>query len=93
MSFPVRILESLSYNKPVIVTSMCDMGSLIDDCGLVANPRDPEDLARAIISLAEDSELYQRLSNNCATVLQKYQPNQTLETIYSVLKGVVDERD
>ena len=30
MAFPVRILEALSFEKPMIVTSMCDMGRLVD---------------------------------------------------------------
>ena len=91
MSFPVRILESLSYNIPVIVTSVCDMGSLVHDCGLEVDPRKPEDLAQAIVRLAEDMNLYNRLSSNCPTMLQKYETNRTLRTIYSVLIRTADE--
>jgi glycosyltransferase involved in cell wall biosynthesis len=92
MSFPVRILEALSFNKPLIVTSVCDMGHLIDGCALVVEPRNPEGLAYAIVRLVEDANLYQRLSGNCATVLQKYEPDRTLATIHTVLRRVAGER-
>ena len=88
MSFPLRILESLSYGRPVIVTDVCDMGSLVDGCGLVVDPTDPGTLAKAIVTLAEDSSLYHRLSHNCATVLQRYDSTKTLETVHSVLERV-----
>jgi glycosyltransferase involved in cell wall biosynthesis len=90
MSFPVRILEALSFNKPLIVTTMCDMDQLIEGCGLAVNPKDPEDLARAIVRLAEDLELYQHLASNCATALKKYDPSQTLRTIYTTLRDVAE---
>jgi glycosyltransferase involved in cell wall biosynthesis len=87
MSFPVRILESLSFGKPLIVTTMCDMGQLVEGCGLVVDPTDPQDLARAIVRLAEDPELYSKLSAGCAPALRRYDPEIALETIHTRLVG------
>lgn len=87
MSFPVRILESLSFGKPLIVTTMCDMGELVEGCGLVVDPADPEDLARAIVALAEDPALYAKLSAGCAPALRRYDPAITLETLHASLTG------
>lgn len=93
MSFPVRILESLSYSKPVITTSVCDMGQLVQGCGLEVDPDDPDDLARAIVRLADNPDLYRQLSDNCSSVLQKYAPDRTLATIESVLRRDLSERN
>jgi glycosyltransferase involved in cell wall biosynthesis len=92
MAFPVRILEALSFNKPLIVTNICDMGLLVEGCALVVDPKNPGDLASAIVNLAEDRRLLQRLSNNCPALNQKYAPRISLETISSVLKEVTNGR-
>lgn len=85
MAFPVRILESVSFSTPLIVSTMCDMGQLVVDCGLVIDPTDPEDLARAIVKLAEDRALHEKLSRGCATALERYDPAASLAAIHSVL--------
>jgi len=85
MSFPVRILESLSFGKPLIVTTMCDMGQLVEGCGMVVDPSDPQDLARALVKLAEDPEYYAKLSGGCAPALRRYAPELALETIHAKL--------
>lgn len=87
MSFPVRVLESVSFGKPLIVTTMCDMGLLVEGCGLVVDPSDPQDLARAIAQLADDPALYTKLSNGCGPALRRYAPEITLETIHARLIG------
>ena len=66
MAFPVRIVEALAYNTPLIVTSACEMGQLVDGCGLEVDPRRPTSLADAIVRLAEDRELYRRMVDACA---------------------------
>ena len=88
MSFPVRIIEALSFQKPLIVTSMCDMGRLAEGSALVVDPRSPDDLAKAIVKLAEDHRLYQRLSDECASLMRKYEPGASLDIIYSVLRNM-----
>lgn len=90
MSFPLRIIESLRYHKPLIVTSVCEMGNLIEGCGLVVNSKDPNELAQAIVDLSDDSNKYDRLSNNCPTLIQKYESRQSLEIIYSELKSAAE---
>ena len=85
MAFPVRILEALSFSKPVIVTTMCEMGRLVPDCGLVVDPADPRDLAREVVRLAEDPALHRKLSENCAAALERYDPVRSLETIEATL--------
>jgi glycosyltransferase involved in cell wall biosynthesis len=92
MSFPVRILEALTFGKPVIVTSICEMGKLVDGCGIEVNPQSPGSLASAIVKLAENRNLYQSLSDNCNVVLSKYDSHKTLTTIYSKLRLIANER-
>ena len=88
MSFPVRIVEALSCNKPLIVTSMCGMGELVDGCGLTVDPADPHDLARAITRIADEPGLHATLAARCPEVLERYAPMQTLKQLHALLERV-----
>ena len=49
--------------------------------GLESMPRTPDDLARAVVGLAGDQQMYQRLSNGCLSNMQEYEPNRSVEII------------
>ena len=87
MSFPLRIIESLTMRKPMIVTTMCDMDQLIRGCGLAAAPGNPESLAQAMIKLTTDGKLYQQFVDNCDARVEQYDSEQSLERLYGELKN------
>lgn len=86
MAFPVRIIESLAMQKPLIVSTVCDMDKLIDGCGLAVEPGEPEGIAAAMLRLATDGELYQRLVANCSSKALEYDSERSLGQMYSELK-------
>lgn len=60
---PGVILESFSLGVPVIASDSGGIGEIVDDsCGILVEPGNGTALARAVLELTGDSELYERLS-------------------------------
>lgn len=51
---PMKLYEALAMGLPVVSTAMSDIPLLLDGCGLVAPPEDPDALAAAIGELLDD---------------------------------------
>lgn len=60
--FGLPVLEAMACGAPVVTSSVSSMPEVAGDAALLADPRSPEDLARAIGALARDGELRRRLS-------------------------------
>ena len=86
MASPVRIIESLAMQRPLIVSTVCDMDQLIEGCGLAVEPGEPDSIAAAMFRLATDGELYQRLVANCSSKALEYDSERSLGQMYSELK-------
>lgn len=65
-SSPNKVFDSFAAGVPVIQTTTGWLAKLVDTegCGMNVHPDDPEALARAMIQLASDSALRQRMSMN-----------------------------
>ncbi len=64
--FGLSIAEAMALGLAVVSTRIDGVSSLIKDydTGLFANPEDPEDLAKKITFIIENSELRQKISRN-----------------------------
>jgi glycosyltransferase involved in cell wall biosynthesis len=74
-NFPLSILESMASQNAVIATNVSGVPEMIqtNQNGLLIPPNDTDSIARAIISLGEDTTLRQRLSRNArTTVIEKF---------------------
>jgi len=54
--FPFSILEAMLCARPVVATAVGGVPEEIGDCGLVVEPRNPEAMAQAILSLIGNPE-------------------------------------
>ena len=63
---PMTLIEALAAARPVVATSVGDVPTLIRnrETGLLVEPRNPEALAQAIISLLIDADLRTTLARN-----------------------------
>lgn len=64
--FPKAVIEGMAQSKPAIVTRVGGMPELVEHMhsGIVVAPGDPKELADALILLAKDPELKNRLGIN-----------------------------
>jgi glycosyltransferase involved in cell wall biosynthesis len=87
-------LEAMALQRPVIGSKISPVTEVVKDgeTGLLANVDDPEDFARAILQLLEDSELRQRMGAAGPThVESKYSWQKVLERVHDVYEEIVRE--
>lgn len=62
---PLVALEAMSYGLPIVATKISSVPEVIEDNfnGMLFNPGDPAHLARTLIKLLEDKNLFMRISN------------------------------
>lgn len=60
---PLALLEGMACGLPVIATAVGGVPNLLHDAGLLVPPRDPRELARALVALATDAALRTRLAD------------------------------
>lgn len=81
MSFPVRIIEALAMSKPLIVTTICDMGNLIEGAGIAVPPGDAEAMADAFYLMYNNIDFYKTCVENTKVLTQKYNSNASLRRL------------
>lgn len=60
---PLALLEAMAAGKPIVATRVGGNVEIVDDpeTGFLVPPRDPESLARAVLTLRRDAEARQRM--------------------------------
>jgi glycosyltransferase involved in cell wall biosynthesis len=53
---PLAVAEAMAMEKPIAATGVGGVSELVDQCGLVVPPRDPNALARAMLSIIHTPE-------------------------------------
>lgn len=63
---PIKVLEYMASSRPMIASNMPIVRELVreDVDALLFSPNDPDDLARQVLTLLNDLELSERLSNS-----------------------------
>jgi len=89
--FGLVILEAMSYGKPVIVTDIPGPNEIVKNGynGILVPPKDPEALAKAIKTLASDSELRHTLSINARETVKRFSWEKVGEKYQSVYKSII----
>jgi len=78
MGFPLRLIEALSYGKPVVVSDVGEMPRVVDGCGLVFPRGSTQGLARALRRLLSDGNLYRRSIVAAYEAAQQYDNSRTV---------------
>ncbi len=72
---PSKIFESMAMKLPIVISVPDgEATKIINDTrsGLIVRPENPEDLAKAVISLKKNENLYNELSNNSLKAAEKF---------------------
>ncbi|MDD2564533.1 MAG: glycosyltransferase family 4 protein [Salinivirgaceae bacterium] len=87
-SFGMTVLEAMSYGLPVIVPPRGGISELVVDDynGYHLSYNDLDSIVAMIIRIAENPELYLRLSNGSQEVLSKYSYEEMIGKVDSILK-------
>ena len=88
MSFPIRIVEAMAMQTPLIVTRVCGMESLIDGCGLSVEPGDAEGMAGAILKLLDNPGLQIEFRQNCSVAIKRFDSQASLDRLYEILRSL-----
>jgi glycosyltransferase involved in cell wall biosynthesis len=59
--FGLPALEAMSFGTPVVVSDRASLPEVVGDAGLLVNPDDPEDIARALDQALNDDALRARM--------------------------------
>ncbi len=89
---PIKIFEYMACGKPVITSNVEIVRDLIkeNECGIVAEPGDIEELADKIKFILNNPELREKLGKNGRkAVLEKYSWNHVVERFQRGLAGVL----
>lgn len=86
MAFPLRILEAITMEVPLIVTRINLMEQIIDGCGIAVEPRNEHALATAIERLLTDRDLYFRCVDGCRKKAVELSSKKSLEKLYGELE-------
>ncbi len=71
--FPKVVLEALTAGLPVITTRVSVLPQLINqDCGILLDAPNAENLAQAVVKICSDAEQYQRMSGAAIDAAQNY---------------------
>lgn len=89
------ILEALGAGLPVIATNVGGNGDIVNpenDCGILVEYGDADEMARAIETLAKDADLCKRFSENGQKAIQNvFNLEVILDKIYAVYEEVLGE--
>jgi glycosyltransferase involved in cell wall biosynthesis len=78
MGFPLRVLEAMSYGKPVVASDVGEMPQIVADCGLTYPHEDADALGGALCRLLTDNTFYRLCSKNAYRKVRQYHPSHTI---------------
>ncbi len=87
--FPIKVLEHLSQGNVVIASNVPGLATMIrhEQNGLLFESADSDDLARNILRLYEDVDLWRKLSANAIESVKKYDPEIKNQIIFSEISN------
>lgn len=90
--FPFATLEAMLCRKPVVATSVGGLPEQIEGCGIVVEPRNPQEMGEAVLTLMNDPELCARYGKAAREkALQEFSVHQSREAYLSSYLRIVKQ--
>ena len=90
MGFPLRILEAMSYGKPMVVSDIGEMPNIVDGCGVTYLHEDTDALAAALHRLLSDRDFYQKCMTYAYRRAEQYHPSHVVTRLVKLYEAVND---
>lgn len=71
-SYGIAVAEAMSYGKPIVATNVGGLPEVVRDAGLLANAKDPIDLASKINDLLGDADKRSAFGNRAKAYSKEY---------------------
>jgi glycosyltransferase involved in cell wall biosynthesis len=93
---PLAVAEAMAMEKPVVATGVGGVGELVDHCGLAVPPRNPNALARAMLTIMNSPDSARRFLGKSARqrVIDHFNIERKVhewEALYSDVAGTTAE--
>lgn len=88
---PSKLFECMGMGIPVLHGVAGESAEIVEreGCGLVFEPENAEDLSKKLISLKNNSKLYNQMQNSCLEAAKKYDRADLAQQMLTVLEGLV----
>jgi len=91
---PNKIFEAMAMGRPVVASSVSDLPEILDGCGRVVDPEDPDALADAIQEILNDDDLAAQFGRTARErYVAEYGREALRERLAGVLSGAVGDAD
>lgn len=95
ISMPIKIFEYMAFGLPVVGSNFGHINDYIlkEKCGLAVQPDKPEDIAKAVVRLLTEPQLYNIFSQNgIKATRNKYNWDREFEKLVGYYRKSLDER-
>ncbi len=87
-SFGIAAAEAMSYGKPIVASNVGGLPEVVNGGGLLANPKDPSDLAKQITNLLNDPEKRKLLGIKAKELASGYTWDRSAEQMEKVYEEI-----
>ncbi len=94
-TMPSKVYEALASGTPPIVAKGCEGEVLAREfeAGQCYEPGDPQELANAIVNLADDRSALQRIRNNCISLAKRFDRDVIAKRTEEILTAVHEGKE
>lgn len=90
-SFGIPILEAMACGTPVITSDTSSMPEIAGSGALLVDPSEPRQIARRLLLLETDEELYRRQADYGLERVKRFSWNHTAERLLALYESVGDD--
>lgn len=88
---PYTVMEAMSCARPLVATDVGGVSEIVNEYGILCQPRNPEEIGNAIIRLINDNELRVRLGRKARErILLYYTKDQTVNSYLGVYRDCIN---
>jgi glycosyltransferase involved in cell wall biosynthesis len=89
---PLKIMEYLACGRAVVSCNVPGVAQLVEGAGVLARPDDPDDFARAIVMLLDDSRRKLEYQRKARTKALAYDWSKVVGGILSFIDSTIQQR-